>query len=701
MNTIKTEEELCEYFKNKSLKWLYKLKNKSDESYYNNGVSDLEDWQYDFLIEVLKVLDKNYTDTIGNPLRETDNRVKLPFFLGSMNKLKNDGISKWLTEYKKPYIIEEKLDGISCLICISKDDVKMYTRGDGYIGGDISHILKHMDSMDFLKTINIPMSVRGELIIKKSVFDEKFKGEYSNPRNMISGVVNSKTSRSGIKYIEFIAYEIIEDVDDTHHISQKPSIQLDRLYNMGFKIVNNEIIDDNLDNNLNDDHGVNDNSNNHHNHNNNHNNNTNHSLNLNNNSLVEILARFRSTSKYEIDGIIVQSDRRYQRLTSGNPPYAFAFKVRLECFETTVKNVEWNASKWGQLKPRIQVEPINANGVVISFATGFNAKYIYTNKIGKGTIVKITRSGDVIPYIVEIVKPSKKPDMPKDIEYTWNSTGVDIIVDGDLAINEDVQVKIITNFFDALGIKHVGGQTIRKLYNSGYVTIFNILSASQDDFEKIDGFQKKLAERTYQNIHQGLVNVKTPDLLTASGVFGFGLGSRKIKLLFEQIPDLLELYDVKNAEELTDMIIAIDGFSKKSAEKIIENLHRAIEFMDEISEFVTINRQTTTAMTEINDNITIINTNDNIITTNIASRQSKKNSKITGKKVVFSGFRDQVLENQIVQLGGKVTTSVSKNTDIVVYAETKTGKKSGKVLEAENLNIPVYDKQEFIRKILL
>ena len=110
-------------------------------------------------------------------------------------------------------------------------------------------------------------------------------------------------------------------------------------------------------------------------------------------------------SSYEIDGLIITNDKKHTKNKSGNPKYAVAFKSQLdEQIEiTTVTNVEWNPSKRGILVPRIKLKPIKIGGDTITFTTGFNAKYIKDNNIGIGTRLKMIKSGDVIPYILEVL----------------------------------------------------------------------------------------------------------------------------------------------------------------------------------------------------------------------------------------------------------------------------------------------------------
>ena len=119
--------------------------------------------------------------------------------------------------------------------------------------------------------------------------------------------------------------------------------------------------------------------------------------------------------------------------------------------EATVKEVTWGKSKDKYLKPRIKIDPpIKLGGVTITFATAFNAKYVCDNKLGPGAKIKITRSGDVIPYITSIVKKASKPQMPSE-KYYWNETETDIILDSD----DDLEVKIkkISYFFKILKAK--------------------------------------------------------------------------------------------------------------------------------------------------------------------------------------------------------------------------------------------------------
>ena len=272
----------------------------------------------------------------------------------------------------------------------------------------------------------------------------------------------------------------------------------------------------------------------------------------------------------------------------------------------------------------------------------------------------------MIPFIVE-VKKSTTADFP-DEKYRWNETKVDIIAESDE--NSISKIKQIASFFSDLKIKFVSVSTIERMFESGYDTLPKILSASIKDFEKIDRFGEKMSERTYINIHEGLKNVSIPLLIGSASCFGFGIGKRKVKKLFEDIPDLLELYGVKSSRELEQIILNVDGFSDLSATKIIENIPKAIEFIESISPYITLYK-----------------------------KEEKENNNLDGQKIVMSGFRDSDLSNNIEKRSGSIMSSVSKNTTILIVKDNT--KETSKIIQARALGISIFSKEEFIDKYII
>ena len=627
-----SDEKLQQFFNKEKLNILHKLKLYVDDIYYNTGKdSGLKDSQYDMLKETLEIREPDYIVPIGAKIREGENRVKLPEWLGSMDKFKPESgteISKWINNNKaSQYNIEDKLDGVSCLAIFTDGKVKLYTRGDGIVGADISYLAQYFKTIP--KQLTRDISVRGELIMPIKTFQKKYSVEYANPRNMVAGRIGAKEIRPGLSDIQFIAYEIIGD-----GIMPSPSKQLSTLTNLGFTVVHSKLVEQ-----------------------------------INIENLLQTLIEFKKTSLFEIDGIIVQGDTQYERNTSGNPDYAFAFKARLEGSEidTKVVGVNWNISKWGQLKPQIEIEPIKLGGVTIKYTTGFNGNYIEENKIGPGAVVKMIRSGEVIPYIIEVVKSSPEgADMP-DIPYIWNKTHIDISAED---FGETMCIKLIASFFAKLGIKHVGEKGIEKMYEDGLNTLLKILVAPQERIARVPGFGAKGAERAYINIHIHLKDLSIPLVLGASGIFGFGMGRKRTDNLFSAYPDILETYSKLSKENLLDKISYIEGFSDITAQQVVDNISWADKFIQIMKTFATFKEK--------------------VIINNVFKNM----------KIVFSGFRDTNLEEIVVSMAGKITTSISSNTNILVVS-SKGAVPTGKVKKAMDIGtIEILTKQEFIAKYI-
>ena len=617
--------EFKTYLESNTNQKLLQLKSYFDNIYYNTDITGISDEKYDLIVDTIKTRDPDYHSTIGHTVREGENRVRLPYWLGSMDKIKPEDvnvITRWiLKNTAEKYIIETKLDGISALFIFKNNEKKLYTRGDGIIGADISYLIEYINNIP--NNLNSEIVVRGELIMKKRTFETKFSSNYANPRNMVAGRLGGKILREGIHDIDFIAYEIITEQEE-----ESPSTQINRLNSMGFTTVRNQIIST-----------------------------------VEIEELINSLFLFKETSEYEIDGIIVQPDKEYIRNISGNPDYAFAFKMRFEenLKQTEVLEVEWNISKWGQLKPIVIIKPIQLGGVTNSKATGHNGKFIFNNNIGPGAIISITRSGDVIPYIVAVIQPATEPQMP-DIPYKWDETRTNIFTETNGC---EMCVKLLTSFFSSLGVKFVSESTIRKLHNNGYNNLFKILRATEDEISTIETFGKISAKRIYNNIHNNLQNLSIPLVLGASGVFGFGLGKKRIENLFKDIPDILTIYKNIPRDEMIERVLNVEGFAEKTALKIVDNLVWADKLILLLSEFATFEKE--------------IIENDNEF--------------IFSKKFVISGFRDKNLENEIVRKGGKIVSSVSKNTDFLIVKNLN--ETSSKIIKARELSIRVIEVEEF------
>ena len=503
---------------------------KANDTYYNNKPL-MSDNEFDIVKEYFekKYPNNPVLNNIGAPI--TKNKVTLPYNMPSMDKIKpdTDALDKWMKKYTGNYVLSCKLDGVSGMYTTKNNTRKLYTRGDGSIGQDITHILP---ALNLPKRENIV--VRGEFIISKTNFEEKYKTRFANSRNLVSGIINSKTVDNKINDVDFVAYEVITPL-------LPPIDQMKLLEEYGFITVRNLQM-----------------------------------TSLTNDMLSQLLIDWRRNYEYEIDGIIVSDNKKYAR-NEKNPEHSFAFKMVLsdQVAESKVVDVIWNASKDGYLKPRVRIEPINIGGVKIEYATGFNGKFIENNKIGIGAVIQIIRSGDVIPYIKSITTEAETAKMP-NMPYHWNETNVDIVLDN---IDDDVTVKEknITSFFVGINVVGLSTGNVKRLMNAGYDSIVKIIHMKKEEYEGIDGFQSTMINKIYNGIKDRLNKSTLVEIVTASNMLGRGIGKKKLEPIFEMYPNLFTLL-ISN-EELKVMLLSVNGIGDENAKSIVENMKKMKAFL--------------------------------------------------------------------------------------------------------------------------
>jgi NAD-dependent DNA ligase len=524
-NGIKVLNELNE-------KQLTELLRELNKAYYNQD-SLLTDNQYDIIKEYieLKYPSNTVINEIGAPVER--NKVTLPYPMGSMDKIKPDtnALVNWMGKYKGPYVLSCKLDGVSGLYTYEGSEPKLYTRGDGRVGQDISHLIQFLR---LPKTKGIV--IRGEFIIPKAVFETKYKTKFANPRNMVAGIINHKTINEAINDLMFVAYEVMKPI-------KKPSDQMAFLSTLDVEVVLYKI-----------------------------------EKNLTNDLLSSTLVQWRNNYAFEIDGVIVANDSVYER-KPGNPEHAFAFKMVLsdQVAEAKVVDVIWAASKDGYLKPRVQIEPINLGGVKIEFATGFNGSFINDNKIGIGAIIELIRSGDVIPYIRKVIVPADEPKMPS-VPFKWNNTHIDVLLE-DIESNETVREKNITGFFRGIGVEGLSTGNIKRIMDAGYDSVPEILKMSIGDFMEVEGFKEKTATKLYDGIREKIDDASLVTIMSASNMLGRGFSEKKLELIMESYPEVL--LSKATPEAKSEKISTIKGMADKTADAFVERIPYFINFIKE------------------------------------------------------------------------------------------------------------------------
>ena len=610
---------------------------KSADAYYNEGINLISDELFDVLKERLRKLSpKNeFLKQIGAPENERD-AIELPYWTGSLDKIRDDekSLEKWKKTYSGDYVISDKLDGNSGLLVYNKGKQFLYSRGNGFKGQNLNHLLEYIKPP--VLNNSSPIAVRGELIISKANW-EKIKHLGANARNVVAGLLHSKVPNPQIaQYLDFVTYELIVP-------KLKTSEAFTDLENKGFKVAFHTKIQT--------------------------------PDRLTSTALSQILLNRRAVSPYDVDGIVVTYDEIHKIIKGKNPKYSFAFKSLLthDEAEAIVTTVEWNVSKDGFIKPTVLIEPINLNGVKISRATGYNANFIETNKIGPGAKVVIIRSGDVIPKIVRVVIEAK-PLMPS-IPYKWNETHVDVLIDkeGSNDQGDEVIIRTFEHFCKTLDIKYVSTGILTKLVNSGINTIPKLLKVSVADLMKVDGFQKTSAEKVHDSINSTIDRISKDDklcvqLMGASNLFGRTLGTRKIQLFVDAYPSIIR----ENIKLTVADLVKIKGVAEITAKAFLEGIDKYHKFLKEIN----------------------IKCNNSEKKSNSSEKKSSKSNKVpAGLNIVFTGFRNKDWERIITDAKSFIKSSISKNTNLLVVSDINDT--SSKVEKAKELKIRIISKNEF------
>lgn len=610
--------------------------NFSDTNFENEIISDTV---YDTLVEVLETRDaqNQLLKSIGHPI-ENDNvdKICLPYHMGSLNKIKASTpkiLHSWKTKYNTDSIvsISDKLDGVSCMFYYTeKHGVQLFTRGNGTYGRNISHLYSNIHGFnnidenklkEILSNCVNDIAVRGELIMSDYNFN-MFKNTASNARNIVSGIVNAKVPKQNIlQNIEFIAYELLNPSELTF------KEQYDLMTNIGFYVVTYE-------------HNI-------------------PTTNITIEYLSDMLRQRKKESIYMIDGIVVNIGCCYKRIMSGNPDYAFAFKVNdiEDSHIVTVNEVEWRLSKDNLWKPRVHFDKICLKGVKISKTTGKNAKFIYDNGIGPNAKLRIIRSGDVIPEIVEVIETSV-PGLPSHDSWCWDANHVEIKLNGDIKFATESAYKQFEYLIIKLKIRGINEGMIKRLWNNGIRNLSTLSNVTVDSLKTIDGIKDKSAKTISNNIQNGLTNITLIDLMVASNCFGRGFAKKKLQLIIDNYSDVVDEISNKEWYPSQQKLERIEGVGIILAKKYISGFDKFRVFVQE-------------------------NNIQDMCTSEIAKNVIVRGDNFKNEVVVFTGFTDATMEKNIIEQGGRVDKTLTKQTTILYV---KKGKEDSSKLKRAQLN---------------
>lgn len=615
------------------------------EAYYNTDKQLITDETYDILIDYLKEIKPKSTvlKAIGSQPVDERTKVKLPYHLGSMDKIKPGSrkLELWFSRYSGPYLISDKLDGLSGLLVIENGEHKLYTRGNGSYGQDVSHLLKYIKYGCKNISSTEKVIIRGEIMINERLFEKKYADKYPKSRSLVAGIVNSKSTSvntSIARDIEFVVYQLV------YPENQAADKQFKQLENFDCSVVKNELF-------------------------------------IEKPNLQELLLERRNESKYKMDGIIITDcSTSYPNPKSGNPKHSIAFKMALDeqQEETIIVDVEYNISKNGILKPRIKYEPVVIDGDTLVYTTGFNAKYIKDNKLGPGAHIVIIRSGDVIPYIKEVISIAKNGKWSEpNVDYIWSESGVEAIAIN-LEQSEEYLSKQLLHFFKTMNVDGMKIGTINKLIAAGFDSINTILDLKPENLLDVAGFNIKSAEKLVNNIKTQLLDKEhlLEKVMTASNVFT-GFGEKKLLLIVNYlIKNKKDFSYLKNLKLSIDELITIEGYSNKTAKQFIVSLPKFLEWVEEHPRI----------KIKALEAIKLIET-------------KKVISTLTDLNIVITGFRDANLVSKVESSGGKIQSGVNGKTNILIVKD-ETAMKGSKYNKAKELGIEIKTLEEFNKQYL-
>jgi DNA ligase (NAD+) len=345
------------------------LINKASDAYYNLTGDIISDNEYDALVKELKELEPNneVTTQVGAPVIKLSvwDKVAHTIPMGSLNKANSsDEFTAWADKTGScEFMSTHKIDGSSMELIYEKGKlIRCVTRGDGNIGEDVTQNISKLNTVPKNLPDEIDITVRGEVVMMKSVFDEKYSEEYANPRNTAAGKVRDKKGES-CKDLNFIAYWVM-----TYNNPDTMAETFSYLNRLGFNTPEFSIGD------------------------------IQHTK-----QAYETISKTRESIPYEIDGVVVSVNNMDLLNSLGSlnlrPNGQIAWKFEASTAESTVDDVIWQVGLTGRITPVAIIKPVNIEGVTIRRISMHNLAYFTNLKLSKNCRILISRRNGVIPYI--------------------------------------------------------------------------------------------------------------------------------------------------------------------------------------------------------------------------------------------------------------------------------------------------------------
>ena len=653
---------------------LIKIINRASIEYYTNDNPSITDQEYDDYYSELLRLEEAYpnlkrddspTSRVGGtPLDKFEKVTHKSPMLSFDDIFNEDEIIAFDERIKKTiknpiYTVEPKMDGLSGSLIYEKGLLtRVATRGDGVVGENITANGRTIKSIPLRLNKDIDIEVRGEIYMSKASFErankEKEKnGEalFANPRNAAAGSVRQLDSRiTASRGLDFMAY-FIPNPKDYGIKTQEESLKY--LRELGF-VTNYKLntVAHNAEGIIKD---------------------------------IKKLAEIRKDLPYEIDGVVLKvnslEDEDKLGYTARVPRWGIAYKFPAEEVLTTLKEIKFTVGRTGRITPNAIFSPVHVAGSLISKATLHNEDYCIAKDIRVGDVISIRKAGDVIPEVVRVLPERRTGNEEKfkmleecpicHTRIVRNDKEADYYCPNDMCPARKIENIIHFASRPAMNIDGMGEAILEDLYNEGFITditdIYDI-DRYEEELINLEGYGKKKID----NLKTATTKSKSNSLEKL--LFGLGIrnvGAKTAKILARYYKNIDNLMNA-SIEELTD-INDVGPIIAKSIREYFSN----------------------------EDNIRIINKLKDIgVNMNYINNSNyEEKDEFMGKTFVLTGTlvnitRDKASEI-IENLGGKVSSSVSKNTSAVIVGDNPGSKYD----KAVSLNIPIWKEEEFISKI--
>lgn len=615
-----------------------KILTKLDTAYLN-GESLVSDSVYDSIRTTIEDQWPQLKKKIG---QRSDEDVKLPAPMASLNqyKLGTTKLEKGLAQ--GPFIVSDKLDGLSIEVVYSKGrPVAAYTRGDATHGKDVSH---HIPSMRIPKQLpgKVDMVVRSEALMKTKTFLSKLHvssgGRFKAARSAASGLIRNFETAPEFKHVRFVMFGIIKG--DGANLTK--SRQLAKLKTLGFDVVVHKKYKK-----------------------------------LSQEDLPDILAERIAATKYELDGIVVTEDIAQPSAKATNPKHEFKFKMNSEADAVIVpiKSIVYAETKTGRLQPVAHFEPTMMDGgVTVSKANAHNGFYVEHGylkdkkkpnqkkmPLGPGAVVKLIRSGKVIPYIMEVVKGATKPQLPIQ---PFKRSGVFFLAETKTTKGT---ARLLSSALRSLKVKSIGPSSVELLVENGITDLEQAFNAGKDVLESI------LGKARGATVHQSLIKLKAgTDLGTwmrAVAPYYMQGADSTFDRAVSEIPNLLKLAESGRTTTIKSKLQDIDNI-KTIAAPMAVTIVSGVKLAAKIG---------------------------------VRLKKPKKikveGSKLSKLDVAFSGVRDAELKELIQRNGGQAGDSMKASTNVLIVKDPDSG--SSKITKALDKGLPVMTIEQFKKKYKL